>query len=174
MKPPITLFCALLLCGCETVPVLPTPQPQHKPVTRTIKLIPVDNQLIDGFVGPVNLIPPLPSSFPQFTQFATSFTRTVVHSSPPATTNIAITVMPDGITNNVMTNINQRVQMRVSGALPTFDENEVVGAWGTNVLNRPNGADAEFYDVGAVAITFRTQAGLEYWQATGLEPPPGL
>ncbi len=41
MKPLPTLFCVLLLCGCETVPVKPTQQPQHKPITQAAPLPPL-------------------------------------------------------------------------------------------------------------------------------------
>ncbi len=80
MKPLLTLcLCALLLCGCETVPVpvKPTAQSQHKPVTGTIKLIPADNKLIDGFIGPVSIM------LPQDAQVTTIRTRSMVQQPQP-------------------------------------------------------------------------------------------
>ncbi len=98
MKPLLTLFCALLLCGCETVPVPPTPQPAHKPVAGTIKLIPTDNKLIDGFVGPVDLMPPVVDR--SWTQMVTSFVSSEVQQSDAAITIAAMT-LPDNASNYV-------------------------------------------------------------------------
>ncbi len=154
MKPLLPLFCVLLLCGCETVPV-PTPQPQHKPITNSK---PISNKSVvveGGFTGPVYLIPPIVPQ--QFVQVATNYTRSMIQQPPkPAITNIAVTVP-------AVTEINQRVVLNTSPDVSGPFTNLIGGSWGTNVCNWPCDKPAEFAEPEAQCVTFMTQADADAW-----------